>query len=345
MPQHIVRLLLLLVVFGVLAYGAKSFFTVDSFYEYGHYRGSSVANIASDKPKYKGVAYCAACHVPQLTEWSNGIHNSTDVGKIVRCEVCHGSGGARDVRGMFEHVATGPDHPKNLKLAVPTDTRKLCTLCHERMTGRPLQQRQIVVAEHAGTQQCTVCHNPHSPMLDLVPATTVAFPGDSAAGKSKAAACAGCHGAVGVGVNLPGPSLAGQSEAYFVDALKAYGTGVRNSPMMSAAARGLSDDDAANLASYYAGLKCESALTADRQATATGRATASKCTACHGADGRSSNRAWPNLVGLSKDYLANALKFYKDGSRKNGMMAGIVKNLSTAEIESVAAYYANASCK
>jgi cytochrome c553 len=245
---------------------------------------------------------------------------------------------------MFEHVATGPDHPKNLKLAVPPDTRKLCTLCHERLTGRPLQQRQIVVTEHAGTQQCTVCHNPHSPMLDLVPAT-VALPGDAAAGEAKAAACAGCHGAMGVSVNLPGPSLASQSEGYFVDALKAYGTGARNNPMMSSAAQGLSDDDAANLAAYYAGLKCESTLTADRQATTTGRATASKCTACHGADGRSTNRAWPNLIGLSKDYLANALKFYKDGSRKNGMMAGIVKNLSTAEIESVASYYANASCK
>jgi cytochrome c553 len=59
----------------------------------------------------------------------------------------------------------------------------------------------------------------------------------------------------------------------------------------------------------------------------------------------SSNHLGPNLVGQSKDYLAAALNAYKDGSRKNGMMAGIVKDLSEADTESVAAYYANASCK
>jgi cytochrome c553 len=345
MPQHIARLLLLLVVFGVLAYGAKRVFTVDSFYRYEHYRGNSVAEIASDKPKYKGVAYCASCHVQQLAQWSNGIHNGTDVGKIVRCETCHGPAGARDVRGTFEHVATGPDHPRNLKLAVLADTRRLCTLCHERMTGRPLEQRQIVVAEHAGKLQCTVCHNPHSPTLDLVPATIGALPGDAAAGAAKAAACAGCHGAAGVSVNLPGPSLAGQSVAYFLDTLKAYESGARDNPMMSAAARGLSDEEAANLAAYYTGLKCESTLTADRQATAAGRTTASKCIACHGADGRGINQSWPNLIGLSKDYLVDALKSYKDGRRKHIMMAGVTKDLSATDIDDVAAYYASANCQ
>lgn len=344
MPQHIVRLLILIVVFGVLAYGAKRFFTVDSFYEYGHYRGSSVAEIASDKPKYKGIAYCASCHAQQLADWSNGVHNSVDVGKIVKCETCHGPAGEREARGMFETSSTGPDHPKNLKLIVPTDTPKLCTLCHERMTGRPLQQRQIVVAEHAGTQQCTVCHNPHSPRLNLVSAAPTAQAGDAAAGKVKAAACAGCHGATGIGVDLPGPTLAGQNEPYIVDAFKAYGTGARNNPMMSAAAQ-TSDEDAANLAAYYAGLKCESALTADKQATLAGRTAASKCVACHGADGMSGNRSWPNLVGQSKAYLVGTLQGYKSGVRKNGMMAGIVKDFSDADIENAATYYAAATCK
>jgi len=48
--------------FGAAAYAAKIFLTTDSFYDYGHYRGSSVAEIASDKPKYKGTAYCQSCH-------------------------------------------------------------------------------------------------------------------------------------------------------------------------------------------------------------------------------------------------------------------------------------------
>src|SRR5665647_242508 len=344
MPRHIFRLILVILVCVVVGYGAKRFFTVNSFYEYGHYRGDSVADIASDKPKFKGVGYCASCHAKQIAEWSNGVHNSSDIGKIVKCEVCHGAGGERDVRGPFEASATGADHPKNLKLVVPTDTRKLCTLCHERLTGRPLQQRQIVVADHAGTQQCIVCHNPHSPRLGLVAAASTAQAGDAAAGKVKAAECAGCHGADGVSNNLPGPTLANQNAAYVIDALKAYNSGARNDPMMSAAAK-MSDEDAANLAAHFAEMKCENALTADKQATLPGHATAAKCTACHGANGKSSNPSWPNLIGQSKTYLVNALKHYGSGARKNAIMAGIVKGLSDSEIENVAAYYAAATCK
>ena len=132
--------------------------------------------------------------------------------------------------------------------------------------------------------------------------------------------------------------------AYIVDALKAYNSGARVDPMMSAAAK-VSDEDAANLAAYFSGLKCESALTADKQATLPGHTIASKCTACHGANGVSTNRSWPNLVGQSKDYLVSALRHYISGARKNAIMAGIAKGLSDAELENVAAFYAAATCK
>jgi cytochrome c553 len=345
MPRHIFRLVLLIMAGAVVAYGAKRFFTVGSFYEYGHYRGDSVAEIASDKPKYKGVGYCAPCHTQQVADWFKGVHNSMDLGKVVKCEVCHGAAGERENRGLFEASATGPEHPKNLKMVVPTDTRKLCTLCHERMTGRPLQQRQIVVAEHAGTQQCVVCHNPHSPRLDVVAPETAEQASDPAAGKTKAAACAGCHGPEGVSNDLPGPSLAGQNVGYFVSALKAYGAGDRDNPMMSPMAQGVNEADAGDLAAYYAGLKCQGAAATDREAASKGQAVAARCATCHGAEGRASNRAWPNLSGLSKAYLIDALKAYKGGARKNAMMVGVVRDLSESDAESVAAYYAGMSCR
>jgi cytochrome c553 len=331
--------------FAALAYGAKQFFTADSFYEYGHYRGKSVAEIASEKPEYKGTPYCTSCHAQQVAEWSIGIHNRPDIGKVVKCEVCHGPAGGRDPETAYIAPSTGPDHPKNMKMIVPADSRQLCTLCHERMTGRPLQQRQIVVADHAGTQQCTVCHNPHSPRLNLVSTSATAEAGDVAAGKTKAATCVGCHGAEGVSASLPGPTLAGQREPYLRDALNAYITGARNDPMMSAGVQGLSNDDAANVAAYFAGAKCISSLDAAKQATLPGKATAATCSACHGADGNSANPSWPSLIGQSKNYLVNALKAYKGGARKNGMMAGVVKDLSDTDIENMASYYANATCK
>ncbi len=344
MPRHIFRLVILILAFLVVGYAAKRFFTVKSFYEYGHYRGDSVAEIASEKPRFKGIGYCVSCHVQQAAQWSSGVHYRPDIGKIVKCEVCHGPGGARDVRGLFEVSATGSDHPNGLKLAVPQDTRKLCTLCHERMIGRPLEQRQIVVDEHAGTQQCVACHNPHSPRLNLVPVAAAEEAGDATAGKTKAAACAGCHGAEGVSNNLPGPSLAGQNAAYLVAAIKAYAGGARSDSMMSAVAQGLSDQDAGDLAAYFSGLACTGRPPADRE-TAQGQAAASRCAICHGANGRASNRSWPNLAGLSKDYLAKALQAYRSGARNNGMMAGIVKDLSNADVESVATYFASAPCR
>lgn len=342
MPRHIVRLVFLMVAFVAVAYGAKRFFTVDSFYEYGHYRGNSVAEIASDKPKYKGTAYCQSCHAERFTEWAKGVHNSVDAGKVVKCEVCHGPAGGRDSRGMFVHSSTGSDHPNDLKLTVPTDTTKLCTLCHEKMPGRPAQQPQIIVADHAGGQQCTVCHNPHSPMLNLASAAAPLPRGNAELGKAKAEVCAACHGAEGVSVDLPGPTLAGQNAAYIVEAIKAYTTGARDNPVMGPVVQEISSEDRENLAAHFSDLKCESTLNSEK---ATAPAAVSKCIACHGANGMSKIPAAPNLVGQSKDYLVAALSAYKDGTRKNGMMAGIVKDLSDASAESAATYYASASCK
>jgi len=78
--------------------------------------------------------------------------------------------------------------------------------------------------------------------------------GDVAAGKAKAGACAGCHGASGEG-NKPNPPLAGLPEAKFVQAMKDYKSGKRPNPVMKSFAGPLSDQDFENLAAYYASLK------------------------------------------------------------------------------------------
>ena len=345
MPKHIVRLILLVVALGAIGYAARSYFTAATFFEYGHYRGASVAEIAADKPKYKGSAYCQSCHAQQYAEWSKGIHNSAAAGKVVTCEICHGPAGSRENKGMFEHSSTGTDHPNNLKLIVPTDTVKLCTLCHEQMAGRPAEQPQIVVATHAGTEQCTTCHNPHSPAIIGGAVASTAPPGNAAAGEAKAAACAACHGPMGVSENLPGPSLAGQKEAYLAQALKAYKTSLRDNAVMTEMVKDLSDADIGDIAAYFAGASCKSAENGGKQAAAAGQALVAKCAACHGAAGISGQPAWPNLAGQSSDYLVSALQSYKDGSRKNGIMAGISKTLSDPDAAVLAAYFSNANCK
>ncbi len=92
--------------------------------------------------------------------------------------------------------------------------------------------------------------------LTLAPTSFAA--GGAAAGKSKAAVCASCHGADGMALMPTYPNLAGQNEEYLVSALQAYRSKERqggNAALMHAMAANLSDDDIANLAAYYASLK------------------------------------------------------------------------------------------
>lgn len=89
--------------------------------------------------------------------------------------------------------------------------------------------------------------------LSLAIATAQAA-GDPAAGKAKAAACAGCHGPNGQGV-APNPALAGKSADQLLQALQDYKSGKRSNAVMKAMTAGLSDPDMANLAAYYASLK------------------------------------------------------------------------------------------
>lgn len=81
-----------------------------------------------------------------------------------------------------------------------------------------------------------------------------ALAGDAVAGKSKAASCAGCHGATGVSNNPMWPNLAGQQAGYLAKQLRAFRDGSRSDPMMGPMAKPLSDADIDNLAAYYSSL-------------------------------------------------------------------------------------------
>ena len=64
------------------------------------------------------------------------------------------------------------------------------------------------------------------------------------------------------------------------------------------------------------------------------------CATCHGEDGNKPLAAdFPKLGGQHYDYLLHTLKAYKSGARKNPIMAGQAKDLTTKEMEALAAYY------
>lgn len=74
---------------------------------------------------------------------------------------------------------------------------------------------------------------------------------DAAAGKTKAAVCAACHGPDGNSPNPLWPNLAGQQDQYLVKQMKAFRDGDRKDPLMSPMAAALSDEDIDNLAAFF----------------------------------------------------------------------------------------------
>ena len=71
-----------------------------------------------------------------------------------------------------------------------------------------------------------------------------------------------------------------------------------------------------------------------------GLALAEKCQACHGLDGISKIPEAPNIAGQVENYLVKQITAFKSGERKNEMMSVVAPDLSDADIENLAAYYA-----
>ncbi len=79
--------------------------------------------------------------------------------------------------------------------------------------------------------------------------------GDAKVGHDLTYTCGGCHGIPEYKNAYPHyhvPKIAGQNEAYLVNALKAYKSGERKHPTMRAQAGSFSDQDIADIAAFLA---------------------------------------------------------------------------------------------
>jgi cytochrome c553 len=65
------------------------------------------------------------------------------------------------------------------------------------------------------------------------------------------------------------------------------------------------------------------------------------CAACHGADGNSVITLNPKLAGQHPEYLTKQLTNFKEGSRANAVMGGMVANLSPEDMKNLATYFSN----
>jgi cytochrome c553 len=86
------------------------------------------------------------------------------------------------------------------------------------------------------------------------------------------------------------------------------------------------------------GLLSQPILAAD---AAAGKAKSATCAACHGNKGISMIPMYPNLAGQKEQYLVLQMKAFRDGERKNMVMAPMASGLSDSDIANISAYYAS----
>ena len=171
-------------------------------------------------------------------------------------------------------------------------------------------------------------------------ASPAAAQGDAERGAKLAYTCLGCHGIDGYRNAYPSyrvPKLGGQKAAYLLAALQGYRDGTREHSTMQAQASSMSDEDMQDLAAYFSSIADETVAAGGSEAPAI--EAASTCVACHGQNGISVSPNWPTLAGQHQDYLKHALNQYRDGTRKNAVMAQMAAPLTDEDVKVLARYY------
>src|ERR1700722_3805290 len=167
--------------------------------------------------------------------------------------------------------------------------------------------------------------------------------GNPVDGEKKFYTCYGCHGIDNYRNAYPDysvPKLRHQHASYIIAALHEYQTGERPHATMHAQAASLSDQDIEDIAAYLQGPE-----PAKPSPPASGKAPkqVAACVACHGETGlgvESPLTPKPAVIaGQHVDYLEQALTAYRNGRRKNVVMDGMAKLLTSDEDVKIAAEY------
>jgi cytochrome c553 len=213
------------------------------------------------------------------------------------------------------------------------------------MTAAPMTMRPLKPAEDPMTKML-----PLIALMSLAAFGSTHAAGDAAAGKTKSATCAACHGPDGNSPTPAFPKIAGQHEGYLVKQLMEYKSGERVNATMNGMAAALSEQDMADLAAYYAS-QTPTIGTADPAQVELGETIyrygnqvtgVAACSACHGPAGVGNPMAnFPLLQGQHADYTALQLNHFRSGERANdagAMMRGVAGKMTDEEISAVAQF-------
>ena len=204
-----------------------------------------------------------------------------------------------------------------------------------------------------------VCAEPSSQIAWTPELLNLVKKGNADKGKVLAESCKSCHGDKGQGMKeetrdgetLPAiPALAGQVATYTYKQLRDYLSGSRSHVQMTGVAKGLTEQDAADLAVWFSSLPhAENKLGSEKLARAEkmveqgdGKRILPPCFVCHGSKGQGEKQDIPALAGQQANYFTRTLLEYKNGQRHNDVysrMRLIAQQLSEDEIKELALYY------
>ena len=163
-----------------------------------------------------------------------------------------------------------------------------------------------------------------------------ALTGDPVAGKKLAGQCRTCHGIDGYAKIPIAPHIGGENPAYLMHQLTAFRDGTRVHEMMSVVAKGLTDQNIADLATWYASHTAVATLPEGK----TEDMAPEDCVGCHGANGIAVVPDAPNLAGETSIYIDTQLKAFRLGKRQHEVMSVIAADLDDARIREVAEWFA-----
>lgn len=273
------------------------------------------------------------------------------------CAICHGS----PAQGRSDAVLAMLPSPPNLTEVVPTwSDKELFEIVKHgvRFTGMPAWPAQLrddeVWAMVAFLRQ----------LPEMSADAYIRLSGLHGIGKAGEVSplpitCESCHADRKLTDASLIPRLAGQSETYLLNSLKAYAghgrsSGGRPSGIMQVAVGTLPQEGLPELARYYARQKLPQrpASKVDAALLAKGRELAERgrpadkvpaCLSCH--EKQDANPAYPRLSGQNRAYIRQQLQLFhagtRGGSKFSHLMTEAAENLKPDDIEAAAAYFSN----